>query len=346
MDLAELQVLSDVEIYIKNGEIKIKERPWREYKRYNMVLSNVYSIINPSKAARLANCASNLVFVVDKSDRKKLKLANFCRVRLCPTCNWRRGLKVFAQLSKIIKAMPDNYRYLMLTLTVPNIYGDKLSDTIDEMTIAVNKLTKFKQFDGIVDGWFRAMEITHDIYPTITPTLWEHSKKYYQKVGLKMWDKNPNYDKYHPHYHMILAVKPSYFSGSNYMSRLEWAGLWGRALGVDDYRQVDIRPIKGDVLSGVAEVAKYAVKATDYLDENDADMTINTVTLLDSVLSHRRFVGLGGEFRRLHKLLNLTKMDDDQNLVNLDEDAQVDDVGAYELSYIWHVGYSEYCLAD
>ena len=88
------EILSDKS---KNG----KERPWAEYKLSNSYLAIAYDEVDESKANRLRDCASWLEFSRTE-EGLKLHKANFCRVRLCPICAWRRSLKTFGQVFKIV----------------------------------------------------------------------------------------------------------------------------------------------------------------------------------------------------------------------------------------------------
>ncbi|MCI3150087.1 replication protein, partial [Bacillus cereus] len=82
----------------QNGQVNIlkdetkdgKIRPWKEKKENNLKMASSYldaSIKN--KAARVYQCAKILQFKVTPQG-KKLAHAWFCKVRLCPMCNWRR----------------------------------------------------------------------------------------------------------------------------------------------------------------------------------------------------------------------------------------------------------------
>ena len=63
-------------------------------------------------------------------------------------CAWRRSLKIFGQVSKVMDHVEKNYnyRYIFLTLTVKNCYGEDLKDTLDLMTSAFNKMNQRKAF--------------------------------------------------------------------------------------------------------------------------------------------------------------------------------------------------------
>src|SRR3712207_9086764 len=61
---------------------------------------------------------------------------------------WRRSLKIFGQVSKVMtKALEEReYRFIFLTLTCKNVYGEDLNLCLDNMYKAFNSLTKRKQF--------------------------------------------------------------------------------------------------------------------------------------------------------------------------------------------------------
>lgn len=101
-----LQVLQD-EV---NNKFAVK-------KNRSSVLGAVYSILDePIRSQRVFECGSFLEFRVSESE-SNLQVANFCKDRLCPMCNWRRSLKIFGQVSQVMNQM-DEYDFLFLTLTV------------------------------------------------------------------------------------------------------------------------------------------------------------------------------------------------------------------------------------
>ena len=75
-------------------------------------------------------------------------------------CSWRRSLKIFGQVSRVMDYVEENYnyRYIFLTLTVKNCYGEDLRDTLDLMTKSFNKLSERKAFKQAVKGYFRSLE--------------------------------------------------------------------------------------------------------------------------------------------------------------------------------------------
>ena len=283
------------------------------------LLAHVYDQINVKKAERLRGCASQLFYSVQPNGRKRLVSANFCRVRLCPTCQWRRTLKTFSQMQRIMAAVEaDKPRaYLVLTLTIRNCEPDQLNDRLDQMSKAFNKLIQYKRFQNAVLGWYRGTEITHNLTE----------------------------NTYHPHFHVVLAVNSSYFHDSKrYIPQKEWVQLWKKAMRLDYDPNVDIRRVKGNdpasVSAAIAEIAKYTVKGSDYLIPDDWDLTVETVALLDRVLNKRRFIGFGGIFKDWHKKLNLDDPDDG-DLVHTDDEPPPSDLDPIVV-YQWSTGYKQY----
>lgn len=349
----ELEILSDKD---KNG----KEKPWREKKLKNLELASSYRRIGlDNKYFRAKNCGCQLSFKkYKKTGEKKLHSMISCQTRLCSTCNWRRSLKIYGQVSKVMdKALEEReYRFIFITFTCKNVKGEELSNTIDKLFHAYKKLSERKAFKQAVKGWFRVLEITHDVDEFITKDMYygnkkrkiKPRKKYYDKLGLFVGDRNPNFDFYHPHFHVVLMVNNSYFTDSRiYISQEQWTSLWKSCMKVDYNPIVDVRAFKvstkEETSRSVAESAKYTVKDNDYLISNNQELTDKTVAILDGALSHRRLISFGGELRRIHKELNL---DDpiDGDLKNIDnEDDEIRDDLEYIIEvYNWHVGYSQY----
>ena len=313
------EVLEDYKLV--NG--RRKRIKWEIHKDSATKLADSYGRLGlHSKANRVDGCGNYLTFAMT-DDGLHLQHAKFCKVRLCPMCAWRRSLKIFAQTSKIMDCydrLKPTYKYIFLTLTCRNVSGDLLANQIDQLSNAWrNMVRRADIFRRQVNGWFRALEITHNLQA----------------------------DTYHPHYHCILAVPNSYFKGQCYMSQIRWVQLWRDCMGVDYDPIVDVRLLRGK--SGVAEVSKYAAKPTDYLITDD-DYNINTiqtdraVAVLDSALHKRRLIAYGGEFKRLHKALDLDDIDKG-DLIHIDDSVRAD-VGQALYVYHWHVGYRRYTLTD
>ncbi len=332
-----LEVLSDQKM---DG----KERPWKEKKMDNILLSKIYDGISgleddywSKKSERLRNCATFLTFG-QNGKQLKLKKMNSCRVRLCPMCAWRRTLKIGSHARKVFGYLLSNnlneYAFLMLTLTIPNVTSDKLNDAITNLMTAFNLLIKRKEVKFIVRGWYRGLEVTHNV---------NHNSKFY--------------DTYHPHFHVLLVVDSSYMIYRNdmygYISRDKWLEMWRECTKDYSITQVDIRQIRpkygkvGDniddnsILGAVCEVTKYTVKSKDYVLPWDWELSTSAVETLDLALHHRRLIAWGGILKEIHKQLNL---DDeiDGDLVNIDDDT-TDDI-LNEINVFWHVGYQQYII--
>ena len=310
-----------------------------------------------SKFSRVDNCGTLLEFGVTADKQYKLHKANFCKDRLCPMCSWRRTYKIFGQVSKIMNVIENDYKFIFLTLTVPNCYGWELSNLIDKMQKAFNYITyKNKKFKASVCGYFKALEVTHDVEPVITKKMYKKKLNYYKKLGLSVGDVNPNFNKYHPHFHCILAVSPSYFH-KEYINHDEWLEIWRNAMHDSSITQVDVRLCKPKnetikphekaaykkISSAVAEAAKYSVKSNDYLIKDDIDMTDMSVENLFDALSGRRLCTLGGVFKNTLKQLKLDDMENG-DLVFVDGEKIRKDLFIQILRYEWSCG--AYKLTD
>lgn len=319
------------------NELKKKFEP---KKTQSEILGDCYTRLHwDSKAKRVFDCGSWLEFrqardvCLEAPNRNcavrnaegaptqtrpfKLSKANFCRERLCPMCSWRRSLKIFGQVSKIMEHLDNQYRYIFLTLTVPNCSPERLSEVIDDMVKGFNRLMHLKAVKGAVKGYFRVLEVT----------------------------RNKHNGTYHPHFHIVLAVACSYFDSRYYIKRDEWLHMWQQSMKDDSITQVDVRTVKnkktgetsGAALgSAVAEVAKYAVKASDYVIKSKPQLMDEIVTTLTSALGGRRLTAFSGCFKQARQDLEL---DDCENgdLIHLDGDIR-HDLGQMIYKFKWSAG--------
>lgn len=278
----------------------------------SLILSEIYKLIDlPNRAERVYCCGSLLEYKVYQ-EQQKLYKANFCKDRLCPMCNWRRSLKIFGQVSAIMDYLePEKLRYLFLTLTIKNCSEKELNDTINILFKAWRKLYhENRMFKSTILGTFRALEVTT------------------KRSG-----------DYHPHLHVILAVRPSYFK-KNYITQNEWSVLWRDACELDYTPIIHVTSIKEtdkSIKKAVAEASKYSVKSSDFLNGSEKQMKDNVKAFLEA-LSYRRLCSFTGIFAKARKQLQL---DDVENgdLINTDNEKIRDDLAFMLVKYQWKSGF-------
>jgi len=346
-------------VEILKDEREGRHKPWRKHKLGTIELAESYQRLGIRKSYLVKDCGTVLEFKRFLSDGSmKLHQANFCKVRLCPMCAWRRSLKIFGQVSQVMdKALEEkDYRFIFLTLTCKNVEGEDLAGQLDDLFGAYSKMMRRRPIKRAIKGWFRALEVTHDTDRFITEKRYEKGKKHYEKLGIKPGDVNPNFDTYHPHFHVVLMVTKSYFTNPDYyINHATWRKFWQESMQVDYEPQVNVKAFqtktKDQTAKSIAETAKYTVKSRDFIirDQNgevDEELTDSAVLILDQALSHRRLVAFGGELRRIHKELNL---DDaiEGSLENTDNDDEINADLAYVLErYNWNVGYNQYVQVE
>lgn len=330
-------------------ELDDKFKPKKEQ---GLLLSDSYRRLELDKrAVKVMECGTFLEWRLYENGDQRLNHANFCKDRLCPMCSWRRSLKVFGQLSKVMEVLRELYQFVFLTLSMKNCTAEELSQAISALLGAWDRFSRTDPFKNAFEGFFRALEVTRDTDPIITPLMWYGSKKshrkpkaaYYQNQGLSIGDPNPTFDTYNAHLHVITAVLPSYFKKGDYISQQQMIQLWRRACKVDYDPTAHIQKItqKGlkdvseiDMSAAIAEVAKYSVKSRDFIVKDRfgnvvEDITDSGVLAFLRGLTGRRLYSYGGCFKKAAAELGITdKLDDD--LVN----TETGEVLAPELSYM------------
>ena len=308
----------------KNG----RARPWKEKKRQNLnlvasygrlklddavVWRNVYAKYEPD----VRDCACYLEFEYDK-----LKKVYFCKKRLCAMCNWRKSIKVFASVSKVMDVIecenPD-IQPVFLTLTQRNCTFDGLEVEIKRIFDGFKRLMNNNRVKNQIVGCFRALEVT-----------------YSRKT-----------DTWHPHIHVIMLFEKDYFGKDNkrYIDKMEWVRLWRLSMRLNYDPNVDIRAVRskdGNRRKVVAEVAKYPFKDAEILT-TDSALTDRLVDCLTRSLYKKRLFAFGGLMAKVAKKLKLDKPDEG-DLVNVgDEDETVrGDVADVIAAYRWDFGLLDY----
>jgi len=173
--------------------------------------------------------------------------------------------------ARFLKALPaieaayPSARWLFLTLTVRNCPIIELRHTIQSMNKAWHRLIKRQEF-SVIQGWIRTTEVTR-------------SKD----------------DSAHPHFHVLMMVKPSYF-GKNYVTQRRWAELWQDCARLDYTPIVHVKAVKPKLGVGsldqlplrraISETLKYSVKPQDMSDD--------WLIQLTRQVYHLRFIASGG----------------------------------------------------
>lgn len=238
------------------------------------------------KISSLQDCGTYINLRHDGS----IKGANFCKNKLCPMCQWRLSRKTFGKLAKmqeLVEKQNHELQYIFVTLTIRNM--ESLSEGIQALLSAFYRFSNDRTVKAIQNGFVRTMEVTY----------------------------NCKRNTWHPHIHIIFAMKPIYFK-QKYMRKATWAKLWQRALRVDYIPQVDVRKVSEDnisdndsnIISGtriqaIAEIAKYAVKPFDLKtareDETDLYAELLTATY------HRRLRAYSGVYKEAAKAVGMTE---------------------------------------
>lgn len=313
--------------YLPKDKKSKKDKSWDTHKTFcNDIATTLKAsddVSHRKQGNRIADCALLLEFgwvlvPTETGEYKlRLKLAWFCRVRYCPVCQWRRSLmwvsRFFDALPRIHAVYPE-MRYIMLTLTVRNCQISELRATVKQMNKAWERLTKRKGYPA--QGFVRSLEVTRG------------------KDG-----------SCHPHFHILLAVPPSYF-GHSYLSKDDWAQLWQEVMRLDYKPVVDVRivkPRKGSepvqvegvdlpesipdpmksLMSAITETIKYTTKPSDMVKEKAW-----LLAMVDQ-MRNVRGVSLGGIFKQFLKETD----DDNQDLIVASESDGIKNEGGLIFGY-------------
>lgn len=283
--------------------------------KYNKLGNRTAAEYYTSKAARLRECSSFLKFA--KYENKiKLIQTNSCHVRLCPMCAYKRSLNVYRNVREIYdyinKSGTDN-EYIFITLTLKNVAGIKLSDEITKLNKNLTKLLRKKEFAWVL-GSVRSIEIT------------------YNKIA----------NTYHPHIHCLLQTEKTLYYGRNYISFEKLRNMWAQSCGVEYEPQVNIKRFrpKNEATAGkeLAEIAKYSVKPSDYMNINKLDV----IETLDNALHQRKLITMTKSFREAKKALKIQDIEKDDFINDMKE---IDKNAEYIL-YKWHFDKEKYIIEN
>lgn len=283
------------EEYQDLSSLSKNDKVWDRHKSNSERVASIYSEVQEFEkySSRMDSCAGRLGFlpVVDKETGEislKLREAFFCRVRNCPNCQWRRSMMWKAKFYEALPDLLESYpkaRWLFLTLTVRNCDVTELRSKLGEMQLSWKRLIKKAVWKDVV-GWVRTVEITRS---------------------------DSEAGNAHPHFHVLLMVKSSYFGGKgNYVSAESWGKAWQEAMRLDYVPQVNVQAVRSGgklvksadvetMKEAVGEVLKYAVKPSDVLDDADEEVSAKWFIELTRQTHKLRFIASGGALKDVFK---------------------------------------------
>ena len=284
-----------------------KDQRWDTSKSQSDIIAKYYTELGVTKLAdRIDRCANTIGTVLQSNPagevRLKIRQVFLCHVRHCMVCQKARTMAWYRRfligLPKLFEAYP-NARYILLTLTVKNCPVNCLGETLKLMSAAFKKLMARKNVSRVLLGYVRAMEVTKS------------------EIG-----------EAHPHFHVLLALKPSYFGGTHYIAQDQWATMWQESLGVDYKPVIHVAKLKlkesmvktqvdvakeamgelydqlavkeQEVKTAVRETVKYQVKGSDLVGKGtqaDKEWLYEITKQLDST----KQINLSGIFREFIK---------------------------------------------
>lgn len=294
MEITENQEFKDIS---KTG----KDRKWKERKLQNIEYAKRLEVLGYKAFANAYQCAEVLKFR-ELDGHLKLHQAWFCKSKLCPICNWRRSMKYSAQLTQIVDvaiARQPKAKFLFLTLTVKNVRGEDLGSELTRLTKSFDRLFRRAKVKKSVIGYLRAIEVTY----------------------------NAERDDYHPHIHVMMMVKSSYFGGEYYISQNEWTEMWQQSAKLDYKPIVDVRKVKPnqrkakdemDLRGAIIETAKYPTKPIEKMGKTE-EQKLKVTDDLMKALYRKRQIGFGGLFKEIRKELQLEDVENG-DLIHVDEE--------------------------
>lgn len=245
----------------------------RKKRENKAVIEFLQSIGENIRADNVLNCG-NHVGITTIDGIAKIVKADFCRERLCFVCAWRRQARFMAQMYPVLNILSArDYQFLFATLTVKNVSYDNLEKTIDNLMKGFHRLKNRKKVKRAWQGIVRSVELTY----------------------------NQKTNTFHPHIHLLIAVKQDYFKDqSKYISQAELATYWAESMEIDYEPVVDVRKVDSTEKATV-ETLKYALKP---------DKTEQALSAFFYIMRGRRLISFCGVFQKIRAELKYSNFED------------------------------------
>lgn len=142
------------------------------------------TIIN--KIDRMTSC--NRWWLIDRFDISKVKnfkKTNLCKDKFCNNC------KKVKQAQRMVRYIPELKKYrdslYHLVITIPNVQGEELEETIKKMTKSFRKLMYYIRGERVIKGYEWLSEIGY-------------------KGAVRTLEVTFKDDIYHPHFHIGIVL--------------------------------------------------------------------------------------------------------------------------------------------
>lgn len=291
------------------SDLSPQDKPWDKHRAFADRVESFYAGSDFDRYSdRIHYCSELLQFGRVDGSKLKLRAARFCRLRHCPVCQWRRSLmwkaKAYEVLPRIVEAYP-RYRWLFLTLTQKNVPITELRQTLTHKNESFKRLTKLKAFPAI--GWLKSTEVTRGR------------------------DGNA-----HPHFHCLLLVPSSYFSGRDYLKQADWVALWRKSMRLDYNPVLDVQAVKqgNKPMELVPELLKYCTKESDLVADREWFLE------LTRQMHKMRCIATGGVLKEYLKALE----EEPDDLIGESDEPESQDEGT--LYFGWKRREKKYRLVD
>ena len=238
---------------VRAGEILYSSSNPLLHKHGARILGKPKPTINGKIESSYETCADMVSMAITESKKAKARSFFTCKVRTCPICSrnkaYKQTFRALKRMEEFIKN-PNTPRveFLFVTLTIDNPPVGELRYWLTRMNQAFNRLRQYPFWQEYVLGFIKKTEVT-------------------QGEGEMMA---------HPHFHLILAVDPTYYAGRQYaLSKDRLQQIWGQAMQVGHDLICDIEAVKPNARkkktsleASLFELLKYEFKVNNTLIDN------------------------------------------------------------------------------
>lgn len=248
-----------------------------ELKKAGLVVAEMlsHSSMGEKQLQALRTCGTYLLYkaTFDKTVKKNYR-SNFCHNRFCPFCAVIRSRKDSMLINTVMELISkkEHKKFIFGTLTVPNVPGEELADTIKQVNHAWKKMMARKKFSAVNKGYVRKLEVEY----------------------------NAERNDFHPHLHFIMAVNWSYLTDKHYfISQPVWLQQWQDVMGDRSIKEIKVKSVS-DREGSVQELAKYESKD---IVKNPKKFTNNAIDYYYRALKGKQKISFNGLFRQYRSVI-------------------------------------------
>ena len=270
-----------------------------------------------SRASKdILNCANQLNYIEDTQGHKRMQNTFFCHNALCPVCEVGRYNRDSARLYRVIRYIhtksDDHMENLFGTLTMQNVDEENIRHAIEQLNYSWYKLKNYKAIKPYILGTIKRIEVK----------------------------TNNDTGTFNVHIHIIMLVRPTFYSGKARLNHSQWSSLWSKALKQGYTADIKVSRVKD--FEQALQKMHYMVKVNEDIAQINPDATdedLSHIIQANNGKYRKHLLTLTGMYKTVDSAINIKRSNPDKRNNNTGKHIEYSEPDTFDYSNAKQVRY-------